>query len=114
MAVKRSNDYIPTYADFLQREEARKEHARTHGDPRALYEVKYNMYGNEYSERVLAMTQADAIESCKRGWSMNGIYVTVKSASKIEKSEAEKLADGEITETAFAKREREEAENGRS
>ena len=113
MAVKRSNDYIPTYADFLQQEEARKEHARTHGDPRALYEVKYLMYGKEHSEKVFALTQADAIDICKQGWSMNGIYVTVESASKIEKSEAEKLADGEITETAFAKREREEAENGR-
>ena len=45
---------------------------------------------------------------------MNGIYITVISASKIEKSEAEKLADGEITETAFAKREREEEKNGQS
>lgn len=114
MAAKRSDDYIPTYADYAQRAEDRKEYARTHGDPRAVYEVKYLMYGKEHSERVLALTQADAIESCKQGWSMNGIYITVTTASKVEKSEAEKLADGEITETAFAKREREEAENGRS
>lgn len=114
MAVRRSSDYIPSYADFQRQEEARKEYVRTHGDPRAVYEVKYRLYGKENSEKIFALTQAEAIEICKQGWSGNGIYITVISASKVEKSEAEKLADGEITETAFAKREREEAANGRS
>ena len=114
MAAKRSDDYIPSYADLERQGDARKEYARTHGDPRSVYEVKYRLYGKENSEKVFALTQAEAVEICKQGWSMNGIYITVISASKIEKSEAEKLAAGEITETAFAKREREETENGRS
>ena len=114
MAAKRSDDYILSYAGFQRQKEACKEHVRTHGDPRAVYEVKYRLYGKENSEKIFALTQAEAIEICKQGWSGNGIYITVISASKIEKSEAEKLADGEITETAFAKREREEAANGRS
>lgn len=114
MAARRSDDYIPTYADFQRREEERKEFARTHGDPRAVYEVKYLMYGKENSEKVFALTQAEATEICKRDWSGNGIYITVLSARKVEKSEAEKLASGEIIETAFAKHEREKAANGRS
>ena len=48
MAAKRSDDYIPSYADFQRQKEACKEYAWTHDGPRAVYEVKCSLYGKVF------------------------------------------------------------------
>lgn len=98
--ARRSDDYIPTYADYMNEIERQREYMKTHGDPRAKYAVKYKMYKNspEQTEEVWALTQNDAIAEVKNGWSMNGIYVDVVSVIQIEKSEAEKMAEAKAKE----------------
>lgn len=96
--ARRSDDYIPTYADRMAEIEKQREYVREHGDPRAKYRIKYTIYGQEHTEDVWAMSQSDAIEDCKRGWSLNGIYINVVNATQIEKSEAEKMAEAKAKE----------------
>ena len=98
--AKHSDDYIPTYADRMAEIDKLREYARTHGDPRAKYAIKYKMFKNgpEHTEEVWALTQNDAIVQLKKGWSMNGIYVDVIGAMQIEKSEAEKMAEAKAKE----------------
>ena len=93
MARRSSDDYIPTYAERINEIEERRKYMREHKDPRGKYTIKYILHGNEYSEDIWARTQTEAIEMLKKGWSMNGIYVDVVSATQTEKSEADKAAE---------------------
>lgn len=91
--ARRSDDYIPTYADRMVELEKQREYMRVNGDPRAKYTIKYKIYGNERTEDVWALSQSEAINQLKKDWSMNGIYIEIVAVAQTEKSEAEKRAE---------------------
>lgn len=112
MARKHSDDYIPSYGDFVQQQDEMKEYQRTHGDPRAKYRVTYKVHGEEQSEDVLAMNPTLAIEQVTSNWNMVGIYITNATAIQIDISESEKMAHAKKTESVEEENQKQESEEG--
>ena len=89
MAKRRSDDYIPTYADFAAKQDAMKEYIKEHGSPYREYELTYTLYGKEHVETITALTEAEATESLKQAWWLNGIVIDVKRCVLKKRSERE-------------------------
>ena len=69
---RNSKDYIPTIAELMSEEEERKARVAQSGIKMKTYKMSYTINGTPMTERVCAMTQAQAIETCKAQCSMVG------------------------------------------
>ena len=79
--ARRSSDYIPTEGDNASRLDDIAEYRRNHGDPRKAYTATYLICGKPVSERVMAMTQQQAVNIVKYncslvGWNPSSLNVT--------------------------------------
>ena len=97
--TKRSSDYIPTYVDFAEKQDKMSNYMKENGSPYRTYEVKYIMFGNERTEEIVGLTEADATEALKKSWWMNGIIIDVKSCI------LKKLSDRELRAAEKEKKE---------
>lgn len=100
MANRRSDDYIPTYADFDAKQEEMRQYLKENGSPYREYEVTYILYGKEHVETISGLTEAEVTESIKQSWWLNGIIVDVKKVVLKKKSERELRAEALAAEQA--------------
>lgn len=110
MAQRRSKDYIPSYGDFIRKQDEMSEFIKKNGNPYNTYLIKYEMYGQIHEEEQSGLSQADAVESISHSWAINGVYIKVLSATLIKKSERTLMQEAAALKEAAEQSEKDESE----